>query len=360
MADDGLASPPPRVAARQIQRRVFPGVEQVGDQAEQLGGRSSPAVFRRRVHGVLDDPHQQRRAVLLAGRRQLRQVSAVSQDLHRLEGEGRRGAPQDVRPGRQELPGQRPGQELAVRQHQHLRPEAAALQQVAGQRLLAVPVRPRVAPSRLPVPDSAAASHRTCANAPSRAWLDGRPKCSSFGGLSGTSEVDPSMETTRSPQQNTPGVPSSPIGPATCSNRNRTGAGPSLPRPRDSEEMFGCRHRRPSPAPTQPPGSSCCPASRSAARRWWYSPSASLVITCPYPQFRPRNSHSASTKYTISRAGSSRRRCSRAPASSTAASTSSGVKTLVSTPTEIRSGGRQRPGCRPALSNLRGSKKRQR
>ena len=197
---------------------------------------------------------------------------------------------------------------------------------------------PRDAPSRLPVPDSAAASHRTCANAPSRAWLDGRPKCSSFGGLSGTSEVDPSMETTRSPQQNTPGVPSSPIGPATCSNRNRTGAGPSLPRPRDSEEMFGCRHRRPSPAPTQPPGSSCCPASRSAARRWWYSPSASLVITCPYPQFRPRNSHSASTKYTISRAGSSRRRCSRAPASSTAASTSSGVKTLVSTPTEIRSG----------------------
>ena len=46
----------------------------------------------------------------------------------------------------------------------------------------------------------------------------------------------------------------------------------------------------------------------------------------------------ASTKYTISRAGNSRRRCSRAPASSTAASTSSGVKTLVSTPTEIRSG----------------------
>ena len=94
----------------------------------------------------------------------------------------------------------------------------------------------------------------------------------------------------------------------------------------------------PLPASTQPPGSSCCPASRPAARRWWYSPSASLVITCPYPQFRPRNSHNASTKYITSRAGSSGRRCSRAPASATAASTSSGVKTLASTPTEIRSG----------------------
>src|ERR1019366_8176760 len=69
---------------------------------------------------------------------------------------------------------------------------------------------PRDAPSRLPVPDSAATSHLTCANAPSRVWLDGRPKCSSLTALSGTSEVDPSIETTRSPQQNTPGVPSSP------------------------------------------------------------------------------------------------------------------------------------------------------
>jgi hypothetical protein len=197
---------------------------------------------------------------------------------------------------------------------------------------------PSDAPSRLPVPDSAAASHRTCGNAPSRAWLDGRPKCSSFAGLSGTSEVDPSIETTRSPQHDTSGAPSSPISPVTCSNRNRTGAGPSLPRPLDSEEMFGGFHRRPCPASIQPSGSSCCPASSPAARRWWYSPSASLVITCPYPQFRPRNSHSASTKYITSRAGSSRRRCSRAPASATAASTSSGVKTLVRTPTEIRSG----------------------
>ena len=193
------------------------------------------------------------------------------------------------------------------------------------------------APSRLPVPDSAAATHRTCGNAPSLDWFDGRPKNASFSLLSGTSVTDPSTETTRSPQQNTPDAPSAPVGPATCSNSIRTGSAPSFPRPRDSEEMFGCFHRRPCPAFTQPSGSSR-PASRSAPRRWWYSPSASLAITCPYPQFRPRNSHSASTKYTISRAGSSRLRCSRVPVAPTTSSTSSGGNALVSTPIEIRSG----------------------
>ena len=141
-----------RVAARQVQRRVLLRVQQVGDQAEHLGGLLVAAVFRRRVHGVLDDPHGQRRAVALAGRLQFRQVGAVGQDLHRLEGEGRRGAPQDVRPGGEELPRQRPGQELPVRQHQHPRPEASLLQQVAGQRLLAVPVRADRRPEQAPGP----------------------------------------------------------------------------------------------------------------------------------------------------------------------------------------------------------------
>jgi hypothetical protein len=197
--------------------------------------------------------------------------------------------------------------------------------------------RPIAAPSRLPVPDSAAATHRACGNAPSRDWLEGRPKNAAFFGLSGTSVTDPSMETTRSPQQNTPGAPSAPVGPATCSNNIRTGSAPSLPRPRDSEEMFGSHHWRPPPASTRPPGARR-PASRSAPRRWQYSPSVSLAITCPYPQFRPRNSHNASTKYTISRAGNSRRRCSRVPVTSMTSSTSSGGNALVSTPTEIRSG----------------------
>ena len=145
------------------------------------------------------------------------------------------------------------------------------------------------------------------------------------------------METTRSPQQNTPGAPSAPAGPATCPDNIRTGPAPSLPRPRDSEEMFGSHHWRPPPASTRPPGARR-PASKSAPRRWQYSPSVSLAITCPYPQFRPRNSHNASTKYTISRAGNSRRRCSRVPVTSMTSSTSSGGNALVSIPTEIRSG----------------------
>ena len=147
------------------------------------------------------------------------------------------------------------------------------------------------APSRLPVPDSAAVNHRTCGNAPSRDWLEGRPKNGSFSLLPGTSVTDPSIDVTRSPQQNTPGAPSAPVGPATCLNSIRTGSAPSLPRPRDREEMFGCFHRRQPPASTQPSGSSC-PASRSDPRRWWYRPPASLAITCPYPQFRPEQPQS--------------------------------------------------------------------
>ena len=201
----------------------------------------------------------------------------------------------------------------------------------------AVRYGPTAAPSRLPVPDSAAATHRTCGNAPSRDWFDGRPKNATFLPLSGTSVVDPSIDTTRSPQQKTPGAPSAPVGPATCSNSIRTGSGPSLPRPRDSEEMFGCRHRRPCPASTQPPGSST-PASRSAPRRWWYRLSASLAITCPYPQFRPRNSHGPARNTPSAGPAAAGRRCSRVPVTSMTSSTSSGGNALVSTPTEIRSG----------------------
>ena len=96
----------------------------------------------------------------------------------------------------------------------------------------AVRYGPMAAPSRLPVPDSAAATHRICGNAPSRDWLEGRPKNASFSLLSGTSVTDPSIETrSRSPQQNTPGAPSAPAGPATCSNSIRTGSGPSFAAP---------------------------------------------------------------------------------------------------------------------------------
>jgi len=125
---------------------------------------------------------------------------------------------------------------------------------------------PNAAPVSAPVPDSAAATHRTCGNAPSRVALEGRPKNASFSGVAGRSVTDPSTEITRSPQQDTPAAPSAPAGPATCSNSIRSGSAPSFPRARDREEMFGGRHRRPSPASTQPSGSSR-PASRSSPRR---------------------------------------------------------------------------------------------
>ena len=197
--------------------------------------------------------------------------------------------------------------------------------------------RPIAAPGRLPVPDCAAATHRACGNAPSRDWLKGPPKNAAFLSLSGTSVTDPSMKTTRSPQQNTPGAPSAPAGPATCPDNIRTGPAPSLPRPRDSEEMSGSHHWRPPPASTRPPAARR-PASRPAPRRWQHRPPVSLAIPCPYPQFRPRNSHNASAKHTTSQAWNSRRRRSRVPATSMTSSTSSGGNALVSTPTEIRSG----------------------
>jgi hypothetical protein len=41
VADDGLAAPALRVAARQVQRGVLLRVEEAGDEAEQLGGLMS-------------------------------------------------------------------------------------------------------------------------------------------------------------------------------------------------------------------------------------------------------------------------------------------------------------------------------
>lgn len=183
--------------------------------------------------------------------------------------------------------------------------------------------RPIAAPSRLPVPDSAAATHRACGNAPSRDWLEGRPKNAAFFGLSGTSVTDPSMETTRSPQQNTPGAPSAPVGPATCSNNIRTGSAPSLPRPRDSEEMFGSHHWRAAPR-IHPPSRRQAPGQQVRPPPLAIQAVGQLGHHLPVPAVRSRNSHNASAKYTISRAGNNRRRCSRVPVTSMTSSTSSG------------------------------------
>ena len=132
---------------------------------------------------------------------------------------------------------------------------------------------PKLAPISAPVPDSAAASQRTCGNAPSRVAFEGREKYAAFSVVSGRSLVEPSIDTTRSPQQNTPatGSPAEPsaeppTGPATASNSMCSGSAPNRARARDRLEMFGGRHRRPCPASTQPAGSSC-PSSSCRPRR---------------------------------------------------------------------------------------------
>ena len=58
------------------------------------------------VHGVLDDPHGDRRPVGLAPRVQQGQVAAVGQHRDRGQLERGRGPPQDVRPGGQHVAGQ--------------------------------------------------------------------------------------------------------------------------------------------------------------------------------------------------------------------------------------------------------------
>ena len=217
------------------------------------------------VHGVLDDPHRDRRAVGLAARVQQGQVDAVGQHRDRGQRERRRGPPQDVRPGGQHVAGQGVGQKVPVGQHQH--PRAERRQQVPGQGLLADGVgadrgpdqRPgarlgRGQPPDLrerPVPGGIRRAGRSTRRSPS---------------MSGTSVVEPSIDTTRSPQQNTPAAPSAPIGPATCSNSMCSGSAPNRVRARARLEMFGGRHRRPCPASTQPSGSST-PSSSCWPRR---------------------------------------------------------------------------------------------
>jgi hypothetical protein len=117
------------------------------------------------------------------------------------------------------------------------------------------------------------------------------------------------------PRQNAPRVAGVPLAPATRSNSSRSGPGPSRLRASVSDPVRAGRQ------PSRDRRGQCSTNSRS---------------TRPYPY--PVNSHIVRTKYTASRAGSDRVRSSRAPASSTTKSTSSGVKVRDSKPIRIRSG----------------------
>jgi hypothetical protein len=112
------------------------------------------------------------------------------------------------------------------------------------------------------------------------------------------------------------------VNPATLSNSNRSGSGPSRDRALLTASSDGTVTVAPRPAQATTP--------------------ASLRITRTAP--RSMNSASASVKYNVSHAGSTRRRCSHAPAASITASTSSRGNVFASTPTETRS---SRPPRRP-------------
>ena len=236
----------------------------------------------------------------------------------------------------EEVAGQGPGQELAVRKDQHPRPEASPSRSRASG-CSAVRYAPIAAPSRLPVPDSAATTHLTCGNAPSRDWLEGRPKNLAFASPSGTSVTEPSIETIRSPQQNTPGAPPAPVGPATCSNSIRTGSGPSFPAA--ARQIRDIRLPPPPALPrTDPAVRLQLPGQQVSAAPLMVQPVGQLghhlaVPAVPAPE-QPQGQHEIHHQPR----GSSRRRCSRVPVTPITSSTSSGGKTLVRTPIEIRSG----------------------
>lgn len=150
------------------------------------------------------------------------------------EGECGGRAPQDVRPGEEDVAGQGSGQELPAGEGEH-----AGLRQPSSSRARApspAVYRPTAAPSRLPAPDSAATIRLACGNAPSRDWFDGRPKNEAFSAVSGMSVVKPSTETTRSRSRTTSRHHLPPAGPQPAGTRCAAAAGPSLTRPRDIKE----------------------------------------------------------------------------------------------------------------------------
>ena len=81
------------------------------------------------------------------------------------------------------------------------------------------------------VPHSANATTRTCGNADCSPLLTpGRPNVAAFSALSTTSNVVPSIATSRRPANHAPGVASDATGAATRRNNASTGSGPSRAR----------------------------------------------------------------------------------------------------------------------------------
>ena len=144
----GRGNPPGAIlAGRPGPTQQFRGVLVSGTGADTA---TAAAIDRAGVHGVLDDPHGDRRPVGLTPRVQLGQVAAVGQHRDGGQLERGRGPPQDVRPGGQHVAGQGVAQKVAVGQHEHLRAERR--QQVPSQGLLADRVRAERGPDQRPGP----------------------------------------------------------------------------------------------------------------------------------------------------------------------------------------------------------------
>lgn len=129
-------------------------------------------------------------------------------------------------------------------------------------------------------------------------------------GLSATSQQVASTASRRSPRQKQPGAASVPIGFAVVVNSTRSGSDPSRCRARNSDDFAGMCHSPSNPAPRRP-STRCRITSRYGAGE---------------------NRASASTKYTTSRAGSRRLRCSARPHAATTRSTNPDGYTQVSSP----------------------------
>src|SRR5512135_3020366 len=315
-ADRGLDLPAGVVQLRQLAGRREPGIGQRGDQRERLGDLAGgvPPV-------VLDDPGRDVGGALLAqlaGRPQPRQVRPVGQHVQHRQAQRRAGPPQQLRPGGGCVAPQLIAAKFEPARHSIPGPSRP----ISCRARVFSPVRqpPWHAAISARVPHSASASSRTCGNAPrslrpSAPLVDGPPNRSQFAPVSWQSSVVPSSDTSRSPRQNAPAMPGRASSPAAFSNSSRSGAGPSRARALDNASSDGTATVTPRSAQASTP--------------------AIFRITRPAPI--SMNKARAREKYTVSHAGSSRLRRSRAPAASTASSTAPRGNAPASTPTEILS-----------------------
>ena len=150
--------------------------------------------------------------------------------------------------------------------------------------------------------------------------------------MPGTSIPVPSQATTRSPNANVPAAPAAASGPRSWSNSSSNGLDPSRCRALHSAGRDG-----------------------TAIPARCRTPCVSDRITDRYPGGPMLSSldsrHNPSTKYTTARAGSSRTRFSRHPASPVTSSTSSGLISPVSTPSPGRYRQSPQAGGTPGMAH---------